>query len=95
MRKGLSINLFLFLLALIESLIFSSIIPACFCIVSTLSGAKNDSTEDFNMEMLMAGNQAEILTKMYQNDAYRKSASSLLKFFDKRGYLDMLLTQGQ
>lgn len=57
-----------------------------------LAVVKYSSSEEISIELIMAaGNNQEMLDRMYKNENFKEAATIWLKFFDSRGFLEALM----
>lgn len=53
---------------------------------------KYDSTEEITVEQMMTGTcEPEMFDRIYNNEIYKKAVKLWLQFFNKRGFLDILI----
>jgi len=65
---------------------------ACTCMMFILFVVKYDSSEEINIEMIMAsGDNPEMINRIYNNDNYKKALKLWLPFLNKRGFLDTMI----
>lgn len=57
---------------------------------------KYESIEEFSIEQLMAGgDNSDMIERIYNNDNYKKAIKLWLRFLDKRGFLDTLISNDE
>lgn len=56
---------------------------------------KSDSSDELSLETFMSdsADNTQMLLKAFNNPKYVVAVKALLSFFDKRGYLDTLITR--
>lgn len=67
---------------------------ACMCLMFILFIVKNDSPEEINIERMMKGS-TEVLHRIYNGAAYKKSVKLWMNFLNKRGFLDILIVDDE
>lgn len=64
------------------------------CLLAILIVVKNDLNEELDFQtMIMGEGDPKAVSRLYNNETYKKALKIWLPFLNKRGFLDVLIVQ--